>query len=535
MRNGLLAVIAFSTLFLVSLVIVYGASYFAASPLAIARSIVVNGKIPQRIYDVSGFWNDHANTFINYPGSALLISALSIVMDVDYYAFARLPLVAIPWVLVLFCVTKLFVKENKCLCVLVTFALTVLTLSIYPHSWTINYHSLSYLSHLFTLFLSTKLILEGDRSRSRRISMMLLLFYTISLLNYYATSMFSIVLLLGLVSWATILRGVNYVGFTTRLPLLFFVAYITYDVMFWNVISYWKLDVAGLFETITASVSRFLSGLPASEKLFRYGYPFELTLLDKWLKYIYLSFIGPYAILTLALIYLAPILPGEKKKLAILVLSSLSVAAFESIPYAIVTGGINVRYLSFFVPIMTMSITGMLLSHQRLTNIKKVIFCVLLIYLMIVAVSSIKLNYINNAVSGLGVNKKELVQWPEYTTLASYAPPQTLIYSNFQISGELRLSSIKVGTDRYVLCSPFEEAIYDFFEAIEKRSLEKLRKSLGERSIIVLAYSDFSKPMYGDVWGYAVRPLGEQAKKWLENTALDLAYDSGRLKTFYIK
>jgi hypothetical protein len=300
-------------------------------------------------------------------------------------------------------------------------------------------------------------------------------------------------------------------------------------------IKYWRFDIISLSKTIISSISRFLSGLPSSEELFQYGFPYEPSLLDIWLNRIYLLFIGPYAVLILALIYFAPILSIEKKRLTTLTLALLSVSAFESIPYAIVTGGINLRYLSLFVPVTTMSITGMLASYKKSANIKRIIFYILLILLIVATASSAKLNYINGAVNGLGANKKELTQHPEYTILAIYAPPQTSIYSNFQVSGELRLSSIKMGTDQYMLCIPFRKTIYNFYEAVEEHNLEKLSGLLNRPSIIVLTNSDFGKPMYGDAWGYAVPSLGEQTKKWLENSTLDLVYNSGRLEAFHIK
>jgi hypothetical protein len=152
------------------LIIAYGGTpnnYFVASPLSISNRIVVNGHIPERLYTGSGFWHDHANSFTNYPGSAIIISTLSIVGAIDYYAFAYLPICSIFWVLVLMCFVRLFSGRDSYVYLLVSLLLTVYTVSLRPEVWTLSYHSLGFFSHMLIVYLITKYSLTNGCDRRK--------------------------------------------------------------------------------------------------------------------------------------------------------------------------------------------------------------------------------------------------------------------------------------------------------------------------------------------------------------------------------
>lgn len=533
-----------TTLFLIVLlnvsiaifIIVYGGTinnYFVASPLSLSKHIISHGNIPESLYSDYISWNGHANSFTKYPGSAIIISILSLVAGIDYYIFASLPISSIFWVIALLCFIKLLIGKNIYMFFSLSLLLTIYTISSRPDIWTLSYHSLGFISHLFILFIVTKLLITNDYNRGKYVFVILLLFTT-SLLNYYSASLFSTMFLFALTIWALIFKEKENSRLTMGLPVLLFVMYIAFDTMLWDVLKYGKLDFGGIFEIITSSMYRFIMGFPPSEEFYKYGYSYMVNPFDQLFSRFFRGF-SPLVLLVLTYFDNEAHSISREKKM-ILILASLSVAIWESFPYAIFTDTFSARYLSLFTPIIIVSLAGLALSQYYKSNVvkKRIICYILLSFFILATISSVKNDLILSNVEGFGWNKKELVRYEEYITLINYASKKIPIYSNFQVSGELRLASISVGTDQLMLSIPFGKEMYGFYEALEERDIGKLSELVKIPLVMVLTRSDFTKYIYGDVYGYAVPPLDEQTKLWLKDSALNLIYSSGRLEAFFI-
>lgn len=521
--------------FLVSYVKVI--EYFVASPLALSENVGTNGHIPTHIdYSVDSFWNNHLKDFLNYPGPAIIINFFSNITGVSSYDLIYLPITAVLYIVMLLCFFKMFPMNFSYINSSLFSLASIYIISMWPHTWNLTYHSIGYLSHLLFLYLLIKSFLIN--SRTKYITLLLLM-HTTSLLSYYSTSIFNIIFTIALASWALILlRNKKIAGSMLRFSALLFIMYVAYDYMIYNVIRYWRLEFASLLETLVSSVQRFLMGIPYSERLYAYGYPYERTLIDVWLSRINLIFMTLFPITVLLITFFVKetkIQKLNRLKICSLVFASLTLAAFESVPYSIFTGGLSFRYLSLFTPIITISLASFNFSNAHISGKrrKKLLIYSLIFFILIAAIAGIRLNMIRGIIEGMGAIKKELVSLPEYVALASYAEAQNPFFSNFQVSAELRLASIKIKVYQITGFEPFGNKIYQLYDSIVHNDLRKISESLKTPLILILTYSDLLKPIYGSMWGNAVPPLEKQCMKIL-SSELSLVFNSGRIMAFYI-
>jgi hypothetical protein len=303
----------------------------------------------------------------------------------------------------------------------------------------------------------------------------------------------------------------------------------------YQVFRFWKLDFISLFEIILSSIQRFIKGKPYSERLYAYGYPYERNFIDIWLSRINLIFMVFFPIIILFLTRFIRETKINRREIYSLIFASLSVAVFESIPYSIFTGGISFRYFSLFTPTITISLASFILSDIHVTGkrTKKLLTCSLIIFILTAAIAGIRLNIVRNIIEGNGVLKKELVSLPQYMTLARYAETQIPFFSNFQVSAELRLASIKIKAVENTAFEPFGQKIYQLYDSIIHNNIEQIGETLKTPSMLVFTYSDFSKPIYGSIWGNAVPPLGKHNINIL-GSKLSLVYSSGKIMAFYV-
>lgn len=509
-------------------------NYFQISDLAISKNIITTGHIPNQVYHNSLFWYAHANTFINYPGSAIFFSFLSIVTGANNFSFANLPFISIIWVLIILCFIKLFLGKDMRLCLLLSLPITALTISAFPHIWTISYHSLGYLAHLLILYLLARNFLkQGQIDRSSYFLFFILFF--LSLLTYYATSTFTITFLFAL----SLLPILFLRQRSARLPLVFpicsFILFFVLDIMVWRFIKKWQLDFGGIFTDLGGSLIRILTGAPSSQQLFAYG-TLELGLFDTVIKYFYFFFICSYPIFIMVLaLFTKTINRTNRTRLIIVLLATLSVPVVESFSYIMSTGSLNFRYLGFFTSIVTICISGVLLRKFTVKKkyVKKIIFIVCIFSMIFASIACIKLNVVNGAIEGLGYNKKVLVGCSEYNTLVTYASHNNIFYSNFQVSGELKMASLKIDANETIITDPFGEKIYSFYDALLQHDMKNITNVVAPGSIIVFTDIDSTKPLYGDAWGYLVPPLNTQDTFWFEETSNKI-YSSGKIDALCI-
>jgi len=500
--------------------LIYNANYFISSPIIIAEKIIENAKLPHKIFEVEDFWKTHANFFTNYPNSALLIATLSMVADLPLYLILHLSIIYIVWVLLLIVILKFFVKKEK-LYMLFMFLLSIYTISQYPHTWNINYHSLGYISHLLILYIITKQYLLDRRNNNVNNTIIILTVYFLSLFSYYTTTFFSIWFIFSIIIWSIV--------FLKKIEKLFLYIFLIFLVMYLISDSAFVLTLGQtphpttLLENIWHSFLRLLRGLPPSEQLYPFGIPYEGGTLDYILRIIRYSFAGFFIVVILLLIFYKS--NTYRSKLVSLIFAVLSVSFIESFPYAIVKGGeFATRYLLFYAQIIVLGVFSLVIQNLYIKN--RVIFYVLLLYISVSIFAFFYQSYVSHNIAGPIVRSK--VALPEYELLVMLVHNNIVIYSDYQISGELWLATIKLGIENYVTISPFHSKIYSIYKSITTHNLTTLYSLLKQNSIIVFSHFNFISPLYGDVWGFTTPPLGLHNEVWVKEVS-SVVFDSGRI------
>jgi len=527
--------IGFGVIILTLLVLyVKAIEYFVVSPYALSSFILANGRIPQKLFDSNKGWNAHANNFVNYPAAAIIISFLSMISGLDAYLIIYLPILIIVFIIMLFSFVRILPLQNREISYLIFLLLSIYIVARFPNVWNLTYHSLGYVSHLMIMYLVLKkLYFRGKKEDDLVMSIMFLL----SLFSYYSTTTFTIVLIFALIMWSIAIKKKQMIDTMKHMLIIFVVSYAFYDFFAWRVLGEWRLDFGVLIEYLLAFLYRFIMGQPASEELYPFGAPYEKSLLDILLSRATFLFsaLSPIVILLVEHLGNTRIDEDEKLKDIVIILSSLTVAVYELIPYVIVKMGLNWRYLSIFTPIVTLFIASKMLPRLCKATYYKKILCLMIMVLFVVAlVGAIKIGTYNSVVEGLGSVKGSLVKLPEYEFFAKYACCNVAFYSNFQVSAELRAIFIKVGKAEDVSSEALLNYTYTFYNIIKKNDSKDLDLVLPSRSVIVITTQDLYKPVYGAAWGYATPPFSERIVGMLDKiTFLDKFYSSGRIYAYY--
>jgi len=512
--------ILYIVLFVSLYVFIYNANYFVTSPFIIAKKIIENAELPYKIFETENFWKSHANAFTNYPNSALLFALLSIVAGLPLHLILHLSIMYIVWIILLAVLLKLFIK-NEQIYILFLFILSIYTISQYPRTWNINYHSLGYISHLFILYIIIKKTLLDKSNNDINYTIILLIVYFLSLFSYYATTFFSIWFIFSIIIWSIVFsrsfkKSFLYIFF------IFIVLYIISDSALVSTLGQAPHPIT-LLENIWHSFLRLLQGLPPSERLSQFGNPHEEETLDYILRIIRYSFAGFFVIVILLLMFYKS--DTYRSRLIVLIFAALSVSLLESFPYAIVKGGeFATRYLLLYAQTIILSIFSFISQDLYIRN--KVIFYIFLIYISVSIFAFFYPSYVSHNIAGPTVRSK--VGLPEYELLVTLLHSNRVIYSDYQISGELWLAAIKLGVENYVTVSPFLERAYSIYKSITTHNLTILHLSLGQNSLIVFSHFNFVSPIYGDIWGFATPPLGLHNEVWVKEVS-SVVFDSGRI------
>jgi len=500
--------------------LICNANYFVASPIIIAKEIIKDATLPRKIFETENFWKSHANFFTNYPNSALLIAILSMVADLPLHLILQLSILYIIWIILLIVILKLFAKRES-IRILFVFLLSVYTISQYPRTWNINYHSLGYISHLLILYIVTKQFLSNKRSNDINYIIVILIVYFLSLFSYYATTFFSIWLIFSIIVWSIVLSK-KFEKVHLYIFLIFLIIYLISDSALVLTLGQAPSPTT-ILESIWRSFLRLLQGLPPSEQLYQLGNPYEEGTLDYIFRIIRYSFAGFFIVVILLLMFYK--FNSYRLRLIILIFAVTSVSLLESFPYAIVKGGeFATRYLMLYAQIIVLSVFSFVVQNLYIKN--RVIFYALLVYVSVSVFAFFYQGYISLNFAGPTVRSR--VALPEYELLVMLVHSNRVVYSDHQISGELWLAAIKLGVENYVTVSPFLGRIYSIYKSITTYNLTILHSSLRPDSVLVFSHFNFISPVYGDVWGFATPPFGLHNEVWVKEV-FSVVFDSGRL------
>jgi len=508
--------------------------YFVVSPYTLSNYILVEGHIPFKLFDSNDYWSSHANTFVNYPATAIIISFLSMILGIDAYLIVYLPINAVILSVILLLFLHMYCPHKSCKVTYTIFSLfPIYIVARQPFTWNLTYHSLGFVSHLIAFYLVVKKLYFREKMED---NLALLLVFSLSLLSYYTASSYTIVSILAIMLWLMLIgiRGyINAIKQLKQILIMMLFSYIFYDFAVWNVINNWRFDFSTLIDYLLTFIHRFMSGLPPSEELYPFGLPFERSLFDILLSRIatIFSLSSPIAVLVLALLNDVRSNENEKLKEVVIILSSLTVALSEVIFYVIAGYGLNLRYLHVFTPIVTLSILNKVC--QSVSSYRKVICLAIAALFTVATVGVAKLHLYNSVIEGLGTWKKDLVQLPEYEFFAEYSCCGMTLYSNFQVSAEVRMMLIRTNKVEEVTSKPFLDLAFKLYDIARRNNIADLISL--DRSVIILTRLDLTKPVYGSAWGHATPPFSEQIVDIFDKSELlNRIYSSERIYAYGI-
>lgn len=506
--------------------------------MLMAKHIMQAAHLPQKFFETpDSFWKSHANKYISYCGSSLLIVTLNLISGTDAYIFRYLPLILIPFLLIVRLIFLIPVRKNNSSYIVSSILFVLYVIYIVANAayqWRLTYQALGFISHIYILYILVKTIISARRF-SIPDYLIMMLFFSISLLNYYTMSTISItfVLSLGLGFLLFERRYVSQIGILFGLGLSFFILYFNYDIMWTTILSSSQKNLLNVPSILIGSFSRYIFGNPPSEELFASGFPVIVSPEDRILSIIAHLFWGLAPIILVIIFSLIINVENKLRNSALsLILASLVTAGWESFPYVLAFGVFNLRYLIRFTPIVTLLIL-LIFSGNKRVRWQKVILYVFLLWFIIATVYQIKVPFLRDNVGGIASQKLELINYPEYQSLAYLSTSSYNLYSNFQVSGEIWLSSIKINKSWEVSISPFQNKVYLFLNCSDDLDLKMFKNKFEMPAILILTRTDFLKPVWGDFHGYAIKPI-RQDVAFLFKKSFDIIYNSGRLIAYSI-
>jgi len=130
--------------------------------------------------------------------------------------------------------------------------------------------------------------------------------------------------------------------------------------------------------------------------------------------------------------------------------------------------------------------------------------------------------------------EKSLVQLPEYEFFAEYSCCNTMLYSNFQVSAELKMLLIRDNKAEAVTSDPFLSYTFILYNIAKNDGNESIDLTLPDRSVLIITSLDLSKPVYGSAWGYATPPFSERIINILDELGFSgRIYSSERIYAYH--
>ena len=508
LKNNLLILASIIMLYLL-LLHFNSTNYFITSILNLAYDVIKHGHIPTKSDRILTFWEWHENQFIHYPGSYLTYAIINLIAGIDICVARFIPILFLYMFIAIYLLVSIFI-ESTTLRAIFTFIFAFAWLVAFPHTWMISYHALGYFSHILTVYLLTKILITKQKSIAYIIdAIVIVLIYIIALFNYYATSSFSIFFVFFLlVSYALVYRSIRSMTLITYFIIffIFLILFILFDYTYRIFI--FKSDFLGQsLSYIITSVINYITQSVGSRKLFLFGLPADRTFVEIIILQLRVLLIVLFIVLTIAIVFWRNIQWSIRAPLVVLLLASVGTGVFESIPYAYVLGGVNLRYFQLYSSIIFILIMFKLVTVRQLGVRSRVILLFFVIFSLIIITGNGVISYMDKINHNWSI-KPSLSNLAEYSEIYTILGNNMRIKASFQVSGELRFVEVCLhNLNKKIINSPFLEDTYFIYSNIQNKTYFNIKEKY-KRWFLVFSLLDFEKPVWGDVWGYATPPFG---------------------------
>jgi hypothetical protein len=318
---------------------------FTYSILANAATVNQSGHLAVNPYNLSGWWQTHANFLAQRAAPILIYTMLSNTMGVSIFPVAQIPLLGFMMILLCFVLARRITKSVYAgLAFTLIINLDFLTNLVYT---SFSYHQLGLILHLAFLFVLYEM-LSSTRVRRRVWYAVLIILFVAIFYSYYSFEFLTLVFVASLLILAAIVHyrtGANYGKgiFSSLLGLVFFmgIIFFGFDSIVSKLSEISSTGFGRLFELITgalgrATVTRYNPSFSASY--------LTLKSLDFDLMLLVLAILVPYFVYSLF----------ARRTVAIeniFVLSLLTTSLAELLTYTSLGSAGNTRYFVKLVPL----------------------------------------------------------------------------------------------------------------------------------------------------------------------------------------
>jgi len=506
---------------------------FIASTYALAQKTLTSGFYQLEPYQ-SGTpvgnwdWQGHANGISYYPNIAIIYAILSLVTGVPLNVLVFMPL-GILLMLIVFLAFAREILRNK----LFIFPYLLTIVFYYRVAYTLSYQILGLLFHTLILMILFKK-LDG-KLHGAHLSLLLFLLIGSTIFTYYTASAWNLVLLVTIMVVPLFfrIRNVNVRSVSRKLEgilgFTFFAAvlYFLIDRQFYKNIS--DHTIIRMVVDFVTYVGCRLTGSPYPGLKERYTI-LSYDPLGRTLSYFPLGMIL-FSISYVFILFLIT-MKSKSKPLCgpLLIFSGLIICGlFENIAYFPYSQTIGNRYFQLYGLLIGFYAINNFLSKKKQNTGKKLLYVTAMI-LTVLILSSAFYNAYYRVFLGNTAIRSEVPTLCENSSnwLANYVVHNNIV-SEHQISGFLFMDIVRANKSDSVRVFPLNEDIYILYEAVAQCDEQTLSNLFTIRTYHTFVFLKMfnQKPMFGDVWGYAVPPLNGQESNLYNFTIFNKIYDDG--------
>jgi hypothetical protein len=474
-------------------------------------------------------WQGHANGLSYYPVTAIIYVILSLVSGIPINVLVFIPF-GIIFLLIAFLALIRGLLRNK----FFIFAYLLIQVLYLRFVYSLSYQILGYFFHTLALVVLFKM-LSGELKVSY-FSLILFLVLGSASLTYYTASAWNLVFLAATIVLLVIFKlrkkniknGNQKINCTLSFTLFTAVLYFLIDRQFYKYIT--ERSITETLANFVNYVGFRLSGLHYATPRKRYGI-YEYDPLGRILSYFPLAMI--LFSITYTLISLLITIKSKNKTLTsplVMFAAVIICGIFENIAYFSYTQDIGNRYFQMFGLLICFFAFEKFLSKKQRKSSKKLLLFISTAALTILMLSSAFYNAYYGVFRGNVAIRFEVPALCRNTSnwLASHVGHGNIV-SEHQVSGFLFMDIIKANKSDSTRVFPLNEDIYAIYESIAQSDEKTLSKLFAIRTYSLFVYLKIfdQKPMFGDVWGYAVPPLNERENNLYNFTIFNKICDDG--------
>jgi len=503
---------------------------FVASVYVLAQKTINTGFYqvePYRVGSPVGNWDwqGHANGHSYYPNTAIIYAILGLVMGTPLNVLIFIPL----GILVMVTGSLAFAK-NILHTKLFVFAYVLIQVFYLRNFYALSYHILGLFFHTLILMMLFKKLY--GRTQDSRSSLIIFILIYGTILTYYHVSAWSLVITITMVTVIILfkLRNVNGVNqkLSFVLVLTLFVAclYFTMETKFYTMISRHPITEV-VIDFLTYIRSRLTGSYYPSLRNEYYALTYDP--LGRILSYFPLGMIL-FSMLYTIILLLANI-KSKSKALTIPILifvGIIVVGLFENFSYFMELESFGNRYLQLYAMLIGFYAINNFLSKR--SHASKKLWHIAAVILITLIVSSPFYNAYYRAFRGDAALRSGVPALCENSSnwLANHIVHSNVV-SEHQVSAFLFMDIVKANKSDSVRVFPLNEDIYLLYEAVVQYDQQILSGLFSNRTYHTFVFLKMfsQKPMFGDVWGYAIPPLNGQESNLYNFTVFNKIYDDG--------